>query len=336
MKACIQELYESILPYDSKFNILVTRDLLPSIDCEYNVSGYRISFVDIKKGLLRKNKYGRGYLSAPDWLESYGNEGGVDTLFVSEEGMDLVDKLGYDWFRNEVFQPEKWGGEEISHGSESKIFKANLAGKECVVKLEYEGIEALNKIAKIFRSQYMTPNYLRKFGITKKINKYLSEINKLWPFRTFELDESPIEYVANKNFMIEEYKEGASLQKVKDCIEDTKRSKIFDTNKKGLEKVISKFEEEIGEIGDLFFLVGYEREHLCNEIDFALSDWIMTKFDSEKKKIRLSLIDQAPAGIARDSTVAYVHELEEATKYNKLNEKLKDNPILNHLMNLSV
>ncbi len=367
MKPENEKLYREIPPYNHEQSLLVTKDKLP------DKPGYQIAFTPISRGLLRKNPYytgRRNFIPYPDWvsraytsnqevhtlklskavehdgfavssqdysIESYKETTEVTQINASEAGLELVDTLGYHFFRSgAVYNPDLWDGRLIGEGSESLVYRATIAGRDCVVKLvNHEGIKKMNEFS-IFRLHYYPPDYLEKFGITLQISEALIGIEAIQPFETFELDSSPAEYVAGKDFLIQEYERRATVQHIEKYLRKMDKKKKTNETVEYWREWFEAFQEEISDLSDLFFVAGEERGRPFTQIDFNPPDWIITGFDRDGGKLKLALIDQAPATVGVPVGNYPFDEIEKEKRLKELSEKYKDSPLLDFLRSYEV
>lgn len=368
MKPENEKLYQEIPPYNHEQGLLVTKDKLP------DKPGYQIAFTPISRGLLRKNPYSTGrkdFIPYPDWVSrAYTSNQEVHTLKLSkaveydgftfssqdysverfketeevtqisasEAGLELVDTLGYHFFRSgAIFDPNLWGGRLIGDGSESLVYRANLSGKDCVVKLvNHEGIRKMNEFS-IFRLHYYPPDYLEKFGITDQLSGALSGLEAIQPFETFELDTSPAEFVAGKDFLIQEHRSGATVQHIEKYIRKMDKKKKTNETVEYWREWFEAFQAEISDLLDLFFVAGEEKKGSpFTKTDFNPPDWIITGFDRDRGKLILALIDQAPALVGVPVGDYTFDEIEKEKRLKELSEKYKDSPLLDFLRSYEV
>lgn len=326
MKPRNREIYKGLPEPSDEFRV-VSRERLPQ------KSAYRISFIDICNGVLRPRLYNldqNPFLSFPEWAERYSTfpkeEKGVDLLYASEEGLALIEQLGYSWFREDVFSPEQWGGEKRGEGSESIVYKANLAGKSCVIKhINTAGIQKLNEYA--WRQHYNTPEYLKKFMITSQVSKIVAAVQQENAFDSFVIVDSPREYLASKYFIIEEYVEGSTLKDIEDQVSSASEPIINGREQEFWREWFPRFEKDQNSLEELFFLTGLEREEPFTKTDFYNSNWIFKGF-SPAGKVQLSLIDQATAGVASDISLYNDEEQQEKKRQKELLHKWHDSPVL--------
>jgi hypothetical protein len=239
----------------------------------------------------------------------------IDTIYASDVGRDIIDALGYNFFFSDVYNPKKYGGEVIGEGSESIVYRVNFAGHECVVKLiNKKGIEKMNEFGRMWRVSYIPPNYLYKFGKTEVVTSMLKVLQNDTPFRSFEIAGCPKDYICGKEFMIQEYVPWADLQKFE-------KQELLNSN------WVKTFKEEISELEDRFFVTERERPYSPG-VDFNLQDWIVFEENlqlSSDGRLKLYLVDQAPAGV---STSDWMFFCEQDERYAKLCDALVNDKML--------
>jgi hypothetical protein len=339
--------------HDSENNgpVLITKDLLPDND------GYRISFVGVNGGLLRRNPYGsigQKYIPAPDAFENgrtnsafyeetlaenpmfseedrkkmreidqlTGKERFYDTvdfIYTSPKGYEMYQQLGWKWFQTEVFEPEKWHGQKIGEGSEAVVYRAMITGKDCVVKLiNYNGIDRFNKVGKIFGLYIGLPDFQKKFGANKSIYKVLKTIVSYKPLETMEFTEPPEEYVMGRDFLIEKFKAGTSLKK---SLEENMNLKP---------EIVKGIQKELDYLDDLFFYIGFRTTLVFEETDFSLEN-IMVEGMTNEGKLKVFVIDQKPGDISSNRNDAYD---EKGVRYKKLSRTIGKDPLVKKLKSI--
>ncbi len=319
-----QQLYHSVPKPDDDFRV-VSREWLPKKSC------YRIAFIDMGNGLLRKRPYNPRdgpFVPFPEWaeLQSRKEENEVNVLYASLEGLALTKESGYSWFQEDIFALDK--AKEIGKGSESLVHRVNLAGNDCVVKLvNVEGLKKLNEFGSIWRAYFNPPDYFEKFGVTRQISELLSAMQTKRGFTTFEIEKSPLEYVASRHFLVGEYINGTNLKQIREQITKTEMPVVEGREREFWRTWLPIFEEEQKSLEELFFLVGLERCEPFTQIDFNFPNWIVKGF-SQNGKVRLSLIDQAPAGVASDISMYTLEQDQEKHRQEELLHKWENDPSL--------
>jgi hypothetical protein len=335
MKYENENLFRQIPPYEFDQGVLVVRDKHPKKAC------YRICFVDFQEdGLLKSGGLFEKTIYKPiiEYYDEFHSRMGekVSLIYVSEKGMDLVKTLGYNWFRKEVFNPKAWRGKKLSEGSESLVYRARLVGKDCVVKLiNHKGIERMNQWGGGYQ-HFCPPDYLEKFGVTHQISKIIRQIEPIRPFKSFRIVSSPIEFVAGRDFLIEEYKRRSTVRHIVEFLDKKKDNMTRKGNIEFWEDWYKKFQKDILRLEELFFVVGYKRGVPFNQSDFSPQDWIITGFDRKSGKLKLSLIDQAPAPMRYAGAAFEVYEMERGARCEELLEKYKGDPVFKYLMEYSL
>jgi len=288
--------------------VLGGNNVLVSVDLLEDLKGYRIGFTNVWDGLLKRDEHARGsdpnYLSVPEWNERYGKND--DVLYASEEGLRLMRELGFNWFRSEVLHPEGYGGVEIGSGFESRVYGVELEERECVVKIwNPEPIARANEETPKLMN-FLPINYTEKFGKTRVIADVLQEVSYVRPFRTFNLVDSPIEYVAGRRYIVEQKIQGYSLGSLVDAIggdDGDLDTSVIDFARGWL----PRFEGEMNELADLFFIASHAKSpwfgeiptrdltptrRILRETDFYTGNWIVVGQHIEGGKLDLVLIDQ--------------------------------------------
>ena len=349
---------------DNCHQVIIIRDLLP----ENN--GYRISFVGIDKGLLRRRRFRDKnesiYLSAPDVLDQtfskpmceqngiifnerltgeeikylseirnkvYSNPLGytentgrvTDFIYTSEEGYGVYLELGFQWFTSNIYNPDGWDGELIGEGSESLVYKATIAGKNCVVKLiNSKGIEKFNK-NNFLGLKLDNPQYETKFGVSLKIFEAIKMIQESRAFKSVSFTNPPLDYIAGRNFIIEE------------CVEGTPLDDWIKMNETSEPLFIGELNNEIQEIDDILFYIDYvlSMRHISSpfsKIDFCYKNFLVQGVT--EGKLVLCLIDQAPAGVNPARSDEYYDRRDSRdSRFEKVRNKYEKDSVVQNIIN---
>lgn len=273
-------------------------------------SFFILSYVPLNQGLLRSHFHRKGeksFLSFDEHARQRSvpeNEQLTDVVYASKSGLKMAEELEYSFFINNIYEPSKWGGVKVGQGSESLSFRANLAGRDVLVKLaNKEGIERTNNFWEGRQHLYM-PDYSKKFGITEKISKILQQLQKIGFFVNFELMPSPKEHLASRRFLIEDFIEGTSVDKLHDKTECyVAQARFYQLSTITLAEVlpwVTRFKEDLQRLEDVFFVAekSVSESGVLGKIDFALGNWMIVGMNNKNQKPRLVLIDQAPALMA--------------------------------------
>jgi hypothetical protein len=261
-------------------------------------------------------------LSKTGWLEA-------DDYVVnaSVAGLSLLRDLGeYSAVAAVCANPADIPGATfVGGGSESEVYRADLAGRDCVIKVVNHAEITEMTERDIFRHTFHDPNYLYKFGNTRRIHQLLAGA-PVAP-DTFILGEPITEYFAGKTFTAEQFVDGVSIKGMKEFYEQAEG----DAPMGGIPKALwddwyARFDAERTKLQEIFFAAG-----MRDEIDFNDPDWMITGFDEASSRPVLTLIDQYPALMTRGGDAQTFDDVQYEHFSRLYSEKYRDDPYVAYL-----
>jgi len=324
---------------------LMTKEELP------DHRGYRVTFVPVG-GMLRP--FQGKIMPYPEWAarsprnrDTAYDETAIPLVYASEEGISLLRDVDAGWLREHIFDPSAWNGVKIGEGNESVVYDApSFGGKHCIVKLSNTtSIEQHNR-ARGLKPSLFLPNYLETFGHTREVTELVTALNARYPFSSFHLATMPhIEYIAGKDFLIEAYEEGDTVDDIKKFLDsdDPIQDQMYQGfDKEHWRKWYTEFERELNRLGELFFMVQQERFKSNKKPgvfvfgDFAEQNLKIKQIDPRTGIPTILPIDQVPplkGATATDDTPTL---MENENTYDELQSKYANDPALSFLREYDV
>lgn len=225
----------------------------------------------------------------------------MSVALVKGTGFELLDHLDLEALRTDVLAPSNFGGEHIGDGSEADVYLCTIGGRPLVVKLySAETQRRMNEIARMFRTRFPVPEFMKRIGMSRRIIEEFRD----WPKRWYTLS-ALTEYAASPKYVIMDPGPRVTLENLfvaaglsptrEDGPSDEEKAALLDRFSVSVED-LRRVSFEIRQLAGLAEICVYNHHGLFKHCrlapDLAVQNLLVRGFDPAAKRFDLVLIDQ--------------------------------------------